>query len=300
MVSWVAIRERLTRKRRRSTTIYDGYLVCVLLAVIVTAVTTATFIPSLTNHRHKLRWHQPLSLPVIVEETTDNTSNQRSLIEGTHAEQRRKIATAVTKKRLLAIRVSSAISGETPDESIASIRTALFGYNGSDTDPDQGIVSVVEQYQSISHGQFILEPVENTALSIEGGVLDLTLRSNTIVFTGHSISNLTAAFIEELEQQLAIASGVQSISLLDVADYVMFCLPNGSTFRDDSNWTAYTYLNEPYSFYQQSRCTRLSVVVHEVFDTCVWWLSFLHGVSSIDSYIFFFLDQLLFQLIARS
>ena len=187
--------------------------------------------------------------------------------------QRRKVAIAssnreIIRKRLLAIRVSSLSSGETPKESLLSIQSAIFGSHATSNDTNSEIpsnaTSVVEQYQSISHGQLLLEPANTTttqssstsAIEIVGGVFDLYMPN--ITFAGQLISNLTDFILHETMKQLS------SSSLTDVADHIIFCLPDGSSFQNDPNWTAYTYLNQPYSYYQLSRCTCLSVVAHEV------------------------------------
>ena len=200
--------------------------------------------------------------------------------------QRRKVITTTTltkvivRKRLLAIRVSSLSSGETPEESLTLIQSAIFGNhsttnsnntNSSEIPWNNNATSVVEQYQYISHGQLLLEPVDATTaqttlsstssssvINIVGGVFDLYIPN--ITFTGQSISNLTDIILQETVQQLSSSS----LLLTDIADHIIFCLPNGSLFKNNPNWTAYTYLNQPYSYYQLSRCTRLSVVVHEV------------------------------------
>ena len=176
-------------------------------------------------------------------------------------------AKTIVRKRLLAIRVSSISSGESPEESLSMIQSAIFGYLNANVDDNSNITSVVEQYQFISHGQLLLEPVNATRLAPaspattdrKDGVFDLYIPN--ITFAGQVISNLTDIILQETQKQLLSSS---SSSLSDIADLIIFCLPTGSSFQDDSNWTAYTYLNQPYSYYQQSRCTRLSVVVHEV------------------------------------
>ena len=174
----------------------------------------------------------------------------------------------IVRKRLLAIRVSSISSGESPEESLSMIQSAIFGYLNANVDDNSNITSVVEQYQFISHGQLRLEPVNATRLAPaspattdrKDGVFDLYIPN--ITFAGQVISNLTDIILQETQKQLLSSSSSSSLS--DIADLFIFCLPTGSSFQEDSNWTAYTYLNQPYSYYQQSRCTRLSVVVHEV------------------------------------
>lgn len=217
----------------------------------------------------------PTSATSTTAATLISVKHQTPLISRPPPHQRRKVTTSSTftrvivRKRLLAIRVSSLSSGETPEESLMSIQSAIFGNrttnNNTFSEIPLNATSVVDQYQYISHGQLLWEPVDTTttqtlsstsSIDIVGGVFDLNIPN--ITFTGQSISNLTDIILQQTLKQLTLSS------LTDVADHVIFCLPNGSSFRNDPNWTAYTYLNQPYSYYQLSRCTRLSVVVHEV------------------------------------
>jgi hypothetical protein len=197
------------------------------------------------------------------------SSASRISAERQHQQRRVTTTTSITTKRLLAIRVSSSSSGEVTNESIASIQAAIFGYG---TNPDNISLSdgtVIAQYAAMSHGQLLFAPVTmesilndatiSTELKIEAGVFDMAITN--VTFDGQPITNLTKTILEQTQNQFGGIS-----SLLDVADHIIFCLPTGSIFNNDPNWTAYTYLNEPYSYYQQSRCTRLSVVVHEVCD----------------------------------
>jgi hypothetical protein len=211
-------------------------------------------------------------------------------------------------KRLLAIRVS--FSDEiVPAESVAAIQSAIFGKGSGNlmsSSLSNDTVSVVAQYAAVSHGQLQFVPATVvTGTDRTEGVLDVTL-PNMAHLTGQPIVNLTTTIVAQTEQVLF---GTEGRSLLDVADHVLFCLPNGSAFQDnnDTDWTAFTYLYEPvrlalrlwflwrcsllvlvihsrshyvcglvltlcspfvsniqYSYYQMSRCTSLSVVMHEV------------------------------------
>ena len=246
------------------------WIIGVLTIASGTSTTAATVL--------SINQHQPsqVSRP---QQQTDMHHQQRRIDTDTTL-----MATkTIVRKRLLAIRVSSLSSGETPEESLISIRSAIFGYRNVDSNSSanknesveiipSNATSVIEQYQFISHGQLLLEPVTNNSIkentaetssaltttrNIEDGVFDLYIPN--ISFSGHSISDLTDIIVQEALRQLS-----PSTSLSDIADHIIFCLPNGSSFQNDPNWTAYTYLNQPYSYYQLSRCTRLSVVVHEV------------------------------------
>jgi hypothetical protein len=168
---------------------------------------------------------------------------------------RRRDAARITK-RLLAVRVSTAT--EQPEESVALIQGAVFGI-GTIPNPSNvtDATSVVAQYAAVSHEQLWFVPAA-AAERIRGGVLDLAVENITFA-GGTRVRNVTSRILEQAARALGVTS------LLEVADHVLFCLPTGGWYNgNSSNWTAYTFLEEPYSYYQKSRCTRLSVVMHEV------------------------------------
>ena len=139
-------------------------------------------------------------------------------------------------------------SGEEPVESVGLIEGTVFGTGSSSVTP-----SVVSQYLDIPHDQ--LEYVPATGRNINNGVLEIEI--NTSVIAGKDIQG---SLTEDLLDRTEAAIG----SIADTADNIIFCLPTGSIFQKNPEWTAFTYLFEPYSYYQQSRCTRLSVAVHEL------------------------------------
>jgi len=113
--------------------------------------------------------------------------------------------------------------------------------------------------------------------------------------------SLNRAILEATEEQLG--------SLDEIANHIIFCIPTGSLIQGSTAWMAYTYLYEPvsvdvlalprmncgpcvatpstntsafslspqYSYYQKSRCTRLSVVMHEMGHSLGFRHSGLHG-----------------------
>jgi hypothetical protein len=195
-------------------------------------------------------------------------------------------------KRLLAVRVSSTY-GEVPVESVESIVSALFGNSSSNPDENMNAVdaTVVAQYAAVTHHQLLFLPA--TGPNITDGILEITVPVN---FTGNDIQALTPTILSKMEEVVG--------PLSDVADNFVFCLPTGSLFRGVDTWTAFTFLYEPvraftsvvkqlefnlgtilsllfllatlqYSYYQNSRCTRLSVVMHEV-SASDWKRTFIH------------------------
>lgn len=152
-------------------------------------------------------------------------------------------------KRLLAVRLVTT-AGEEPEESASEIQAALFGTGPFLYTPE---ASVVHQYAAISHSQFHLVPAEGDL--IEGGVVEVVLDQRV---EGSRVQvDLVSAILEATQETLG--------PLDLVADRFVFCLPNNSLLQDKDTWTAFTYLFEPYSYYQQSRCTKLSVVMYVLF-----------------------------------
>jgi len=151
-------------------------------------------------------------------------------------------------RRLLAVRVTSAVSGQEPEESVESIEGAIFG-TGSNP---EGIAlpegSVVQQYAAISHGQLTFQPAQGP--NINNGVLEISIDKSFVVST-----DVESEILPRL-----IAATEQAVGSSDIADKIVYCLPTGAGFQGSTAWTAFTYLYEPYSYFQKSRCTRLSVV----------------------------------------
>ena len=151
-------------------------------------------------------------------------------------------------RRLLAVRVTSAVSGEEPEETVESIEGAIFG-TGSNP---EGIAlpegSVVQQLAAISHGQLIFQPAQGP--DINNGVLEISIDESFVDSTD----------VESEILPLLIAATEQALGSSDIADKIVYCLPTGAGFQGSTAWTAFTYLWEQYSYFQKSRCTRLSVV----------------------------------------
>jgi hypothetical protein len=153
-------------------------------------------------------------------------------------------------KSLIAVRITTTF-GEAPVETLEEMQGAIFGLgSNSALIPN---ASVVSQYKDVSHGNLILAPAEG--VGIVNGAIEVQLDYQ----------------IQGAEIQTQLASRIQAAveatlgkSLNQIADRFIFCLPNSATLQGSNYWTAFTYLFEPYSYYQQSRCTKLSVVMHEL------------------------------------
>jgi hypothetical protein len=182
--------------------------------------------------------------PIIVDHSA------RRLGELSHFELRR------GRKSLLAVRVSSSVSGISPTETVDEIQGALFGLgtNPYQLQPHQVVVNHVA---TVSHRQLIYEPaVEIIPGTIQNGVTEISIDApfdSTVDVQTDVLPLIVAATQEHI--------GSEAMYFIDK---IIFCLPTGASFQGDPDWTAFTYLWEPYSYYQQSRCTRLSVVMHEL------------------------------------
>jgi hypothetical protein len=186
----------------------------------------------------------------LQQQQQQNSDNNRDILN-----------TTTGTKRLLAVRVSTTF-GEEPEESLASIQEALFGTGGNGTimsssdgsfgvdfgggmdDDTRGTTSVVAQYAAVSHGQLLYIAAapagDGSDSSSGGGVLDITIDTR---IAGADIQDMMDAIVQRTEQAVGGSSG--AVSLADVADTVIFCLPTGGLFAGDGNWTAFTFVLDP-------------------------------------------------------
>jgi hypothetical protein len=170
------------------------------------------------SHNHPVR---------ILQETNENTqvrANTTSYFFGT--------------KRLLVVRVVTSGYVEQPAETIDEIQGAIFGTGRNpDSIPTDG--TVVAQYNAVSQGNLFFTPafVEDAS-----GVIEVELPTYIQTFINASIRDY-------LVPEILLATESKLGRPLDqVADYIIFCIPNNSLLRDDSQWTAFTYLYEPVCF----------------------------------------------------
>jgi hypothetical protein len=178
--------------------------------------------------------------------------------------------TRLGRKTLLAVRVVT--HTEAPDVTLPDMEAALFGTaphpagltqsaQQQEDLAEEPYVSVVEQYARVSLGNLLLEPL--TGPGYEQGVLEVNLADflqagEDYRIAGQGIQSLAPTLLQATAARLGVAE------LTNAADHTIFCLPNDSLLAGTTAWTAFTYLYEPYSYYQRSRCTKLSVVMHEL------------------------------------
>ena len=182
--------------------------------------------------------------------------------------------TRIGRKTLLVVRVVTGT--EAPDVSVEEMEAAVFGTiphphasgvaleHSSENitaslDGPLSYQSVAEQYQAATLGNLMFEPIKGPGY--EKGVLEIDLSKYmgaNFVLAGQGIQSLASSL------QLVTAELLGVTELSDAVDHVIFCLPNDSLLAGTTAWTAFTYLYEPYSYYQRSRCTKLSIVMHEL------------------------------------
>lgn len=120
----------------------------------------------------------------------------------------RKLQTGV--KKVLVIRAVASDKSTTASE--AQLSDDIFGTTG---DP----INLKSQYQACSDGKLVFEPVTTNALVGTDGVYTVTLPTTNV--TGASDSVIRTAMINKATADLG--------SLTSIANYVMLCLPPGTT-----------------------------------------------------------------------
>jgi hypothetical protein len=130
--------------------------------------------------------------------------------------------------------------------------------NEDDDSSYEDYTSVVEQYAAATLGNLLYTPLQGPGY--ERGILQVNMAKYDPTFQIANTGIQTA--IPTILQATAETLGVTELT--DIVDHIIFCLPNDSLLGGTKAWTAFTYLYEPYTYYQRSRCTKLSVVVHEL------------------------------------
>lgn len=134
--------------------------------------------------------------------TNDKAMRSRALVETTGRSENERIGLY----KLLAVRVTSSF-GQEPAESLQDIKESIFTNEHS----------VVNQFLAISHHQLVYEP------ATASGVLQIELQKRLSRYEEDE---------DEIVQTVEAMLGVHSIR--DVADRILFCLPEGSL--DEGVW----------------------------------------------------------------
>jgi hypothetical protein len=145
-------------------------------------------------------------------------------------------------KSVLVIRAIAADQSTTASESTLS--DDIFGTFG---DP----VNLRSQYSQCSDGKLQFQPLTTNSLVGSDGVYTVTLPSTFV--TGASDGTIRDAMLIK-----AIVDLGEYLNI--IADYVMLCLPPGTT----GDWLAYAYINHWLSVYNDVWCQYPSGQLHEI------------------------------------
>jgi hypothetical protein len=144
-------------------------------------------------------------------------------------------------KRVLVIRAVAADSSTTASESTLS--DDIFGTLGD-------AVNLKSQYSSCSNGKLLFEPLTTNSLVGTDGVYTVSLPTTFV--SGASDGTIREAMVNKATADLG--------TLTSIADYVMLCLPPGTS----GGWIAYAYVNWWLSVYNDVWCQYPSAQLHEM------------------------------------
>jgi hypothetical protein len=157
-----------------------------------------------------------------------NNINNRNLMTGT--------------KTVLVIRATAADRATTASESALS--DDIFGTLG-DT------FNLKSQYYQCSDGKLQFQPLTTNTLVGSDGVYTVNI-SSTLV-SGASDATIRDAMVRAAVEDLGS-------SLQNIADFVMLCLPPGTA----GIWIAYAFVNHWLSVFNDDKCQKLKIQLHEV------------------------------------
>lgn len=241
----------------------------------------ATF--QILEESHPIRmfhsYHHRLSMNDVTQNTSSLSNNTIGTMSGLSKQQQNYF---YGRKRLLVIRVITYGGKEQPVETLDEIEGAIFG-TGPNPENIPVNSTIVGQYKAISQGNLVFEPVstisisKSTTTSVESnyylsetinvynrtsnqfvktsvvkstnGVIEVELPSYLQTFQGQNVREYLVPEILKATEAALLFQNDTSIakSLEDIADHFIFCIPDSSLLRDDSQWTAFTYLYEPVS-----------------------------------------------------
>lgn len=212
-----------------------------------------------TTERGSSNSHIPI-LPSKIQLVPTNQTLKYSRLHG--SVRGRKLTSSSSgrtgNKTILVVRIRDSRTGEMPSSSRSATKRFIFGPLG-EGGPKRGQASVVEQYSLISQGLLNLMPGQFPGGKTTTPVIEVSFGG----FDGTGIQLLAYDLIKAAEKELNL-SATQHLG--DVVDHTIFCLPDNviAPLEGNSNWTAFTYAYSSFSMFRQDRCTRLSVVMHEL------------------------------------
>jgi hypothetical protein len=142
----------------------------------------------------------------------------------------RRLAAMTGVKKVLAVRVVTT-SGQEPSESFDELRGRIMGAG-----PRPEMHTVCSQMKACSMDALDIQPADsNDGIGIIDGVVQVTV--NLLI---DSTCNILGACQEEIRRQ----TEMQMERQLQYFDFIMFCVPDGSTFglNGSEDWAAFAYL----------------------------------------------------------
>jgi len=153
-------------------------------------------------------------------------------------QDRRRLTTGT--KSVLALWVEALDAKTNGDE--AQLSDNIFG-TGTD------VVNLRSQYKACSHDKLDFVPAENGSVGITGGVGKVTINQN-----------VTGVNNGEIRDAAVAAGNAQFGTMQSQFDYVMVCIPPGTS----GGWIAYAWLNWYLSVYNDVWCNFPSGQMHEI------------------------------------
>jgi Gametolysin peptidase M11 len=194
------------------------------------------------------KWNDP-----HLEEWTDYERNL-SLLEKKKLQRIQESRVGI--KHLLAIRVSSTLQ-ETPMESLDEMEAAIFGTGPNPLHvPSDG--TLVAQFEAVSHGKLRFAPWDDPALT-RPGLLDIVISTSTMKVSNDSSTNR----FDSIVRPALISETVRRLghTFYDVADHVLFCMPNGSL---DGTVAGIGEVGGMFTYFHLGYCRKLDALMHEV------------------------------------
>jgi L-ascorbate metabolism protein UlaG (beta-lactamase superfamily) len=168
------------------------------------------------------------------------TNSLRDLTASSYEDAKRKLMTG--RKSVLVIRAVAADAETTASES--ELSDAIFGTHGD-------AVNLKSQFRACSDGKLQFEPLTSNKLVRSDGVYTVNLPT-TFVSEAEE-GNIADAMVEQAQSDLGAP-------LDQLADYVMVCIPPGST----GGWVGYAFKNHWLSVYADDNCKNGPVQMHEI------------------------------------
>jgi hypothetical protein len=154
-------------------------------------------------------------------------NGQPGVVVSDKISRHRRLGVMTGVKKVLAVRVLTT-SGQEPRESFDELRGRIMGKG-----PRPEMHTVCTQIEACSMDTIDMQPADSSdGIGIIDGVVEVTLNLNI-----DNTCNILGACQEEIRRQ----TEMQMEQQLQHFDFVMFCVPDGSTFYGQDSWAAFAY-----------------------------------------------------------